>query len=175
MTPYASASFIRSGVDIDTDRHEAVAEGVPDVGVEVGGRIHDVAPVAPLGGAIEEDETVLAFGEGKGFVRPRSPLEQLLASALASPGDVNVVGNVRREDIHRENEDAEKDEAAHESFHGRQNQPKVVHSLNQRCTCDGQSVVADPRRFKRTAQAFSIVAPCCRARRISNCSRVSGL
>ena len=96
---------------------------------------------------------MLAFGKRERFVGPSDLLELLLPTAFTGLGDIDAIGSVRSQCIHGANEDADGNEAAHEISHRWQNQPKEVHSLNQGCTCDGQSSAAAPRRFKRTAQA----------------------
>jgi len=58
---------------VDTDRKESLANQPDHLRIAVGGLLHDVAPVAPHGAQVEEDEALLGLGTLEDALVPGLP------------------------------------------------------------------------------------------------------
>ncbi len=89
-------------VDVDADGDEAIAQEAHHLGVAIRGLVHHVAPVAPLGRSIEEDELLVPARLGERLGRPRVPGEGGRRAARgARPRDVHRRGSPRAHEAAR--------------------------------------------------------------------------
>ncbi len=72
---FVAGGEVGAGILVGFDYDVAALQKFDDGGIAVGVGVHDVAPVAPDGFEIEEDETVFMFGVGEDLVGPRLPIQ----------------------------------------------------------------------------------------------------
>ena len=83
---------VRPRIHIHADGDEALVKDAAHLGIPVGRLIHDVAPVAPLGCAVDEHVAPLAPGPVERLRPPCLPGEGLREPLLAGPDDVHLGG-----------------------------------------------------------------------------------